>query len=72
LLGRYSLFAYIAQIAMIQCVYRATGYRQWDLGAELVGIMVVAIGLLLLVCRGLDALRARSRAVDRAYRLVFA
>jgi fucose 4-O-acetylase-like acetyltransferase len=71
-LGRYSLFAYILQIGVIQLIFRATGLRRWSVGAEAAAFMACTVGLLVATCLLLDWLRRRSLVVDRAYRLVFA
>jgi|HubBroStandDraft_6_1064221.scaffolds.fasta_scaffold56106_2 peptidoglycan/LPS O-acetylase OafA/YrhL len=71
LLGKYSLWGYIAQIAILQ-VLRA-GYRHATLG---VGAMTIsfALGVTLTIAsvEFVDRARARSRIIDRLYRAVFA
>ncbi len=71
LLGRYSLFAYIAQIALIQFFFRASGAQRWSVGAEVALVCSVTVVLLVASCVALDKLRLSSRLVDRSYRLVF-
>jgi hypothetical protein len=70
-LGKYSLFAYIAQVVLLQMLRRAIG-----------GVELHAIGLLLSLTASLvlttlsvellSAARARSVTVDRLYRAIFA
>lgn len=71
LLGRYSLFGYIAQIAILQGL-RAVFHRA-DRGYLAPAISLVATAALTTgATEALDRLRVRSGAVDRAYRAVFA
>lgn len=71
LLGRYSLVCYIAQIGMIQVMFRLTGSQRLDLGFELVGVGLLTGTGMILLCRGLEHLRHRSRAIDLSYRAIF-
>lgn len=71
LLGRYSLFAYISQIAILQLlseslVHANRGYA--ILGASLVAGFVLTMLSVVAVDRG----RARSKTLDSFYRAVFA
>ncbi|MDH4186727.1 MAG: DUF1624 domain-containing protein [Nitrospira sp.] len=71
LLGRYSLVGYIAQIAILQALYRSL--RPFKLeGAALVFALFAAITLTILTVVILDHARARFTAVDRVYKAVFA
>lgn len=72
LLGRCSLFGYIAQIVLIQFAARALGRPQWPLGVQAMLFMALILVLLLVACRGLEHARQRFSRVDRAYRWVFA
>ena len=71
LLGKYSLFGYIAQIAILQVLRRVSWFCQH-------GVMVLLISLLLgfmltvVVVELLDWAKVQSRTVNRLYRLVFA
>lgn len=71
LLGRYSLASYIAQIVLIQTLFRLFGKQRWPLGAEIAAFCLVTGMALVGLCLLLDRLRARSAAVDRSYRLIF-
>jgi hypothetical protein len=71
LLGRYSLFAYIAQIALIQFFFRASGAQRWSVGAEVALLCAGVAALMAASCVALDKLRLSSPLVDRSYRLVF-
>jgi len=71
LLGKYSLFGYIAQIAILQALRR--GFLHIDLGPVVLEIsFVLAVVLTLLSVEGVDRARARSTVVDACYRFVFA
>jgi hypothetical protein len=72
LVGRYSLPAYIVQILLIQCAFRALLVQRADADSKtLVLIVAVAAGTVA-VCVLTEWLRSRSSAVDRTYRWVFA
>jgi peptidoglycan/LPS O-acetylase OafA/YrhL len=71
LLGKYSLFGYIAQIVVLQGLFR--GLRHVDLGAgglglSFLGAVVLTMVAVMLVDRG----RGKLHAVDRLYKVVFA
>lgn len=71
LLGKYSLFGYIAQIAILQVLRRAmptSTPEAWLLAISFVSAFVLTILSVML----LDAARLRSKFVDRSYKLVFA
>lgn len=70
-LGRYSLFAYIAQIALLQLMFRALGAQRWSVGLEVLALGLAAALLTGLLCVALDRLRPSSGIIDKAYRLVF-
>ena len=71
LLGKYSLFGYIAQIAVLQALYR--GLRPMSPGAARVAISCIAAFSLTIICvEVLDRARSRVVAVDRLYKAVFA
>lgn len=71
LLGRYSLFAYIGQIAILQVLYRAMRSNGLSV-VEMVISFVAAFVLTSLVVVAMDRVRPRVRLVDRLYRAVFA
>lgn len=71
LLGKYSLFGYIGQIAILQALSASLKHVEvWRLAQAIsfVGSFALTIGSV----EVLDRLRLRSTAVDRAYRAVFA
>jgi hypothetical protein len=71
LLGKYSLFGYIAQIAILQVM--SVGLHSFSLGVVLLAISFVAVVALTIASVELvDRARAKSKSVDRAYRIVFA
>jgi peptidoglycan/LPS O-acetylase OafA/YrhL len=70
-LGRYSLFGYIAQIAILQLLHRVLGHGMTGIGAlgvSLLGGFALTMGSVELV----DRLRPKSPALDRFYRAAFA
>ena len=71
LLGKYSLFGYISQVAILQLLSK--GYQHVDLGAaRLPGSFFAAVVLTILAVEILDRARARSRGSDRLYKAIFA
>jgi len=71
LLGKYSLFGYIAQIAVLQLLYR--GLRYVDLGTGALGISFVgAFALTIVSVAAVHRARAKSTTVDGLYKVVFA
>lgn len=71
LLGQYSLLAYVAQIAILQVQSRFTG-RPEVLSFTTLGIFLGTLVLTTLSVLAARWLRGRSRALDRAYKLIFA
>jgi uncharacterized membrane protein YhaH (DUF805 family) len=70
-LGRYSLVAYIFQIAVLQAYGRF--HRAYDPGSlAFVTEMLALLFLMVATIEALEWLRMRSRAADGAYRAVFA
>lgn len=70
LLGKYSLFAYLAQIAILQVL--RNGFRHVDLGASVLPIsFVAALCLTLITVVAVDRARAKANAVDWLYGAVF-
>jgi hypothetical protein len=71
LLGRYPLFGYIAQVAILQLLH--SGLRQINPGTGALALsFVVAIVLTVLTVVALDLARSKSSNVDRLYKAVFA
>jgi hypothetical protein len=71
LLGRYSLPAYIAQIALIQGFFRLLGLQRLPLGFGLAECCIAVAAALIAMCFALEFLRARSLKFDRIYRMIF-
>jgi fucose 4-O-acetylase-like acetyltransferase len=70
-LGKYSLFAYVAQIAVLQVLRR--GLRGQELaGAELAIPFVAALLMTVLAVQVMALVRQRSTIADSIYRAVFA
>jgi peptidoglycan/LPS O-acetylase OafA/YrhL len=70
-MGQYSLFAYIAQIAVLQLLRRV--FAAGDLpGAALGSLLVIAVGGTVASVELAALLRRRSSLCDRLYRLAFA
>jgi len=71
LLGKYSLFGYIAQMVILQ--FLVAGLRHINLGVPVLGIsFVAAFALTILSVEVVDRLRARAASIDKLYRAVFA
>lgn len=71
MLGKYSLLAYILQIGFLQIFSHSFGRPEPD-SPDFVILFGVTLLVTLLAAESTDWLRARSRTVDNAYRLVFA
>ncbi len=70
LLGKYSLFGYIAQIAILQLGHR--GLRHVTLGPlELCITLFVAAALTIIAVEAMDRARAKARIVNTVYSAVF-
>jgi len=71
LLGKYSLFGYISQIAILQIL--SAGFRHLNLGVAVPVISFFAAFALTIVSVELvDRARARTASIDRLYKIVFA
>ena len=71
LLGKYSLFGYISQIAILQIL--SAGFHHVNLGVALLGIsFCAAFALTILSVEVVDRVRARAASMDRLYKAVFA
>jgi hypothetical protein len=71
LLGKYSLFGYISQIAILQIL--SAILHHFNLGvAGLVLSIVAAFVLTIASVEVVDRTRARAASVDRLYKAVFA
>jgi peptidoglycan/LPS O-acetylase OafA/YrhL len=71
LLGRYSLFGYISQIAILQLLHAILGH--YNLGyAALSASFVAAFVLTMISVEAIERGRAISKTIDGAYRAVFA
>jgi peptidoglycan/LPS O-acetylase OafA/YrhL len=71
LLGKYSLFGYIAQIAILQAL--RVGLNHAGSKALVLGLsFVLAFALTVISVAIVDRAREKSTAVDKSYRAVFA
>jgi len=71
LLGKYSLFGYISQIAVLQIL--SAGFHRVNLGVAAFGIsFVAAFALTIASVEIVDRARARATGIDRLYKAVFA
>ena len=70
-LGKYSLFAYVAQIAALQVLRRGLRGRELA-GTDLAILFVVALLLTVFAVQAMALVRQRSRIADSIYRAVFA
>ena len=71
LLGKYSLFGYISQIAILQIL--AASLRHFNLGFAVLSLsFVAAFALTIVSVEVVDRARARAASMDRLYKAVFA
>jgi hypothetical protein len=71
LLGKYSLFGYITQIAILQIL--SAGFRRVNLGVAGLAIsFVAAFALTIISVEAVDRARARAGRFDSLYKAVFA
>ena len=70
-MGRYSLVAYIAQIALLHVLARLLGHPQ-PVSLEFAGSFLATLGLTSAAAEALDWMRYRSHAVSEVYKAVFA
>jgi peptidoglycan/LPS O-acetylase OafA/YrhL len=70
LLGQYSLFAYIAQIAILQILHRGLHPFGAGIGLSFAALFVCAACTILIV-EALEFTRRRARAVNKLYNTVF-
>ena len=71
LLGQYSLFGYISQIAILQVLsfgFHRAGVSSWALGLSFVAAFALTVASVAI----LDRAKSSARSLDRAYRAVFA
>ena len=71
LLGKYSLFGYIAQIAILQLIFRVLRHINLGDGALVISFFG-AFALTMLSVEAVDYARAKSTTVDSSYKAVFA
>jgi len=71
LLGKYSLFGYIAQIAILQVLYRSLRHINLGIGGLILSFFL-AFALTMISVEVVDRLRARSTVIDRLHKAVFA
>jgi len=69
LLGKYSLFGYVAQIGLLQLLHRALPYAQLEVVEVWIISFVGAFVLTFVMVNVLDCLRAKSGTMDRLYRV---
>ena len=71
LLGKYSLFGYISQIAILQILY--AGLRQLNsyVGVQLISF-VAAFSLTIISVEAIDRARSKALIMDKLYKAVFA
>jgi hypothetical protein len=71
LLGKYSLFGYISQIAILQIL--AASLRHANFGLVMLSVsFVAAFALTIISVEIVDRVRARAASMDRLYKAVFA
>jgi peptidoglycan/LPS O-acetylase OafA/YrhL len=72
LLGKYSLFAYVAQICLLQLLRRALPYLDLHGLAFSLVSFAAAFALTVVTVESVDYVRTRSQTLDSLYRFVFA
>src|SRR5262249_23223136 len=71
LLGKYSLFGYVSQIAILQIL--SAGFHHVNLGVAAWGMSFFAVlALTIMSVEVVDRARAKAASVDRLYKAVFA
>lgn len=71
LLGKYSLFAYLAQIALLQLLFRSLPYLNLDRASLLVTSLVAAYVLTIGIVKMAHEARKRSSRIDWLYQAAF-
>ena len=71
LLGRYSLFGYIAQIGLLQLLHRGIPYLNWDSWSLLILSFISAFLMTITAVGIMQWSREKSNTVDRLYRVTF-
>src|SRR2546427_12816590 len=71
LFGRYSLFSYLLQILLLQCLFRLIG-REASGVVSITGAILITNGFLYFIVRGISLLRGRHQLVRVAYQIAFA
>ena len=71
LLGQYSLFGYISQIAILQILRHVFSTINFGPGARILSLLL-GFALTIASVQLMDALRARAKVLDAVYRAVFA
>lgn len=71
LLGRYSLFGYIAQIGLLQVLHRTLPYLHLGVAMLWIISFVGAFALTVMMVELVHAGREKSKTVDRLYRVIF-
>jgi peptidoglycan/LPS O-acetylase OafA/YrhL len=72
LLGKYSLFGYVAQIGLLQLLHRSLPHLNLGISALWIISFVGAFVLTVMTVKMLHWTRTKSHAVDRLYRAIFA
>ena len=73
LLGKYSLFAYVSQIAILQFMHRGLRYADVSSNAAVVlASFVTAFVLTSLSVVVMQWMRTRASIIDRGYKAIFA
>ena len=70
-LGKYSLFAYVSQIAILQLLHRGLAHSNLGVGG-LVASLLAAFALTIISAEVVDLARPKSKVVDKFYKAVFA
>lgn len=71
LLGKYSLFGYIAQIALLQLLHRSLSHLNFNHWTVLITSFIGAFVLTTIAVTLAHEMRGKSYTIDRVYRLAF-
>jgi len=69
--GQYSLYLYLAQIFILQILYRIVDFKSSSVTVEHCFVFILINLLLILCCYATDIMRNKISLIDKAYRLIF-
>ena len=69
--GQYPLVCYLSQIFFLQIIHRFVFKNRYDIGYQILLIVVITCAFLFILCKTLDLLRNRFTLIDKSYKLIF-